>query len=411
MSTMTDVAIIGAGPYGLAMAAHLSRKGVDRRVFGSPMQTWRYGMPRDMLLKSEGFASCLYDPDRTFSLASYCADHNIPYADIGLPVKRETFASYGMAFQRRFVPDLEERMVESVEPLAGGFTLRLDDGETLTARRLVVAAGIQRFAHTAPELAPLSGPLLSHSSAYGDLEGFAGREVIVVGGGSSAMDIAALLGQAGASVTVVARRMKIAWCGAPRPRTWLDKIREPVSGLGTGWRSLMCEAAPMVFYRMPEAFRVTVVARHLGPAPGWAVRNYVEEHVRVVHASIAASRAEGDRAVLSLRLNEGGTCELSADHVIAATGYRVDVDRLEFLGSGIRSAVRRANHAPALSTKFESSVPGLFFTGAAAAVSFGPLLRFACGAGFAAQRLSSHLAGSAERRSIPAAPSAAPVAA
>src|SRR3954447_21733501 len=103
MSYSSDVVVIGAGPYGLSLAAYLRAKGVEHRIFGDPMQFWLGQMPRGMLLKSDGFASTLYDPKAEFSLGHYCKEHKIEYADLGVPVRVEDFCEYGLAFQRRFV--------------------------------------------------------------------------------------------------------------------------------------------------------------------------------------------------------------------------------------------------------------------------------------------------------------------
>src|SRR5690348_13176759 len=92
-----DVAIIGAGPYGLSLAAHFRELGLDYRIFGKPMQSWRENMPADMLLKSEGFASNLDDPSGQATLERFCAEGNLPYADVGLPVPLSTLVSYGLA--------------------------------------------------------------------------------------------------------------------------------------------------------------------------------------------------------------------------------------------------------------------------------------------------------------------------
>ena len=151
--TKCDVAIIGAGPYGLSIAAHLKARGVDFRIFGHPMRTWLAHMPKGMRLKSEGFASSLYDPDSTFTLESYCKDHGIPYARIGLPVPLEVFASYGLEFQRRFVPELEGKLVSSLQRSAEGFCIRLEDGKLISARRVVTAIGLTHYDYLPPVLA------------------------------------------------------------------------------------------------------------------------------------------------------------------------------------------------------------------------------------------------------------------
>ena len=92
---MHDIAVIGAGPYGLSIAAHLTAAGLSFRSFGTPMETWRQQMPRGMKLKSEGFASNLYDPTDSFRLKDYCAEQGLDYADIGLPVPVDVFCRYG----------------------------------------------------------------------------------------------------------------------------------------------------------------------------------------------------------------------------------------------------------------------------------------------------------------------------
>jgi thioredoxin reductase len=151
---------------------------------------------------------------------------------------------------------------------------------------------------------------------------------------------------------------------------------------------MACTKAPDVFHAMPSRFRVGVVDRFLGPAPGWFVRDRVEAAVSVhTNAQLVDVAARDDGVVLTL---SSGT-SVGVDHAIAATGYKVDLGRLPFLHQALRRKIRVVNAAPALSRSFESSVPGLFFVGASAAYSLGPLMRFACGAQFAARRVARRL--------------------
>jgi thioredoxin reductase len=390
---MHDVAVIGAGPYGLSIAAHLAKTGLDTRIFGTPMQTWRTQMPAGMKLKSEGFASRLYDPDGAYPLARYCAEQGLPYADMGLPVRLDIFTGYGLAFQKKCVPGLEDSQVVSVVPNAagGGFSVTLDTGETAQFRKVVVAVGISHYAYTAPELAGLPAGLVSHSAAHADLSGFAGKTVAVIGGGASAADCAALLAQAGATTHIVTRRASLGFHAPPRKRGLLDKLRAPFTTIGPGWKSVLCTKAPLLFHIMPEAFRLKVTRRYLGPAPCWFVRDEIERNVKI-HAgmNIAGVSAQGDQVVLALD-GAAGPEALVADHVIAATGYRVDLARLAFLGPALLQRIRMVENTPILSRHFEASVPGLYFVGVASANSFGPMVRFACGAGFTARRLVRRL--------------------
>jgi len=392
-SSLVDVVILGAGPYGLSIAAHLNRLRVRYRIFGRPMENWRTRMPKGMLLKSDGFASSLYDPDNAFTLRHYCAEIGQEYADVGIPVPVEIFTNYGIEFQKRLVPNLETAEITRIESAPEGFAVTTETGEEVLGRSVIVAAGITHFAWLPPELASLPREFVTHSSAYGDLARFKGRKVAVVGAGASAVDIAAILHELGAEPQIVTRSSAIAFHNPPKePRSLKERLSYPRSGLGLGWRSRLCTDAPLLFHAMPESFRLKVVRRHLGPAPGWFVRDKVEGHVPT-HFNVSLQRAEVRSGQVHLALANGtGTSSVAVDHVIGGTGYRVAMERLPFLGSDLRKRIRAVEDAPILNRFFESSVPGLFFVGLASANSFGPLTRFAYGAMYTSRRLSRHLA-------------------
>jgi len=392
-ASIADIAIIGAGPYGLSLAAHLNRTGKSYRIFGEPMKFWSRHMPQGMRLKSEGFASSLYDPDSEFTLEQYCKENGLPYAHIGLPVPLETFIAYGREFQRRYVPKLEQVEVEKLKEQSPGFELTTSAGETVHARCVVVATGIGSFTHLPPELHGLPSALVSHSSHHSDVKAFQGRRVVVLGGGSSAIDVAAALKERGAAVELVARTQSLKFHDVPvEPRPLLHRIMEPRSGLGTGWRSRLSCDMPLVFHALPEDLRIRAVAGHLGPSPCWFTREAIVGKVPLhLGATLEGAESVGSGIRVTFRRN-GGTQSVEADHLIAGTGFKVALSRLSFLDAALRSRIRSTIDSPILGRRFESSVPGLYFVGVSAANSFGPLLRFAFGANYAAKRLSRHLA-------------------
>ncbi|WP_158672201.1 NAD(P)-binding domain-containing protein [Bradyrhizobium guangdongense] len=392
-----DVAIIGAGPYGLSVAAHLRAAGIDHRIFGHPMELWRHHMPEGMLLKSDGFASNLYDPAGEYPLSRFCGEHSIEYSDDQIPVRLETFIDYGRAFADRFAPNLEETTIHSLRRRADGFAFYLENGTSVRARRIVAATGIGPFRHVPPPLSTLAATLVSHSYDHRDLGRFAGRRVAVVGGGASAIDMAALLKQQECDVTLICRREKLVFANPPpSARSLWQRIRNPRSGIGPGLKSRLCTDAPLLFHLMPDAFRQEVVRSHLGPAAGWPMRQMFVDRVPALCGCEVVGASAVDQGVrLELRRATGETAWVHADHVIAATGYRVDIRRLDYMDRTLVAQLAHVSQSPVLSMHFESSVEGLFLTGPIAANSFGPMMRFAFGAGFAARRLASMLRRSA----------------
>ncbi len=404
MTTMIENAIIGSGPYGLSIAAHFRRRGIPYRIFGRVMDSWTDHMPQGMCLKSDGFASSLYDPDRAFTLDRFCREQGIAYADSGIPVRLETFCAYGVAFRDRMVPDLENQLVTNVARIPGGFHLTLEDGQTLNARRVILAVGITHFGYIPEELATLPSDAVSHSFAHHDLAPFRGRSVIVIGGGSSATDLAGLLHEAGAEVQLVTRQSALKFHGGPqagqKPSLW-QKLKRPRSGIGPGWRYRLLADAPWAFHFLPESLRLNVVRRALGPAGAYFAKDKVIGKVPL-HLGCATESADmhQGRVRLHLRDEHGASQEIQADHVIAATGYKVNLNRLPFLSPELRSQVECVSGFPRLSTSFESSVPGLYFTGLASANAFGPVMRFAFGAGFAARTLAREMAKSRPHKAV-----------
>jgi thioredoxin reductase len=253
-------------------------------------------------------------------------------------------------------------------------------------------------------LAHLPAEFLSHSARHHEVEPFRGRSVVVIGGGSSALDWAALLHEAGANVQLVARQAALKFHGklSGKQRSLWERIQRPQTGLGPGWRSSFYANAPAAFHRLPENLRLEIVRRTLGPSGGWFVKERVMNHVPLLLGHTPERAEVQDSKVhLHLRAHDGTEREILADHIIAATGYKVDVERLTFLSSGIRGKLRAIAGTPGLSSTCESSIPGLYFVGIAAANSFGPVMRFAFGAEFAARTVTRALTTSVLRKPVP----------
>ncbi|WP_158554712.1 NAD(P)-binding domain-containing protein [Methylovirgula sp. 4M-Z18] len=396
-----DVIIVGAGPYGLSLASHLHAKGVRFRIFGRLMESWKSRMPPGMYLKSHVWSSSLSDPAEKYTLGAFCKEINFPLADSDTP-PLEQFVAYAEAFQQRVVPNVEGKLLTHLRSDPKGFIAEFDDGELVLAKQVIVAVGVHPFKHVPRALGGLPKEVVSHSGDYGALGGLEGRTVAVIGAGASATDLAGLLVEKGASVSLIARTQELKFAEKSRQRkstfhhvaSVIKPIIRPGSGIGSGWLLKFCADAPGLFHLLPQRLRTYVVGSQLGPLGHSGMKD------RVIGKSQLFLGRELERAEyldgnVTLHLKCAGRREIvTASHVIAATGYKIDLRRLEFLDKNLLSRVATVEGAPILSSNYESTTPGLYFIGPVAANAFGPVMRFVFGASHPSRRLAAYLAES-----------------
>jgi FAD-dependent urate hydroxylase len=386
-----DVLVIGAGPYGLSISAYLRSLGVGHRIVGRPMDTWRAHMPGPMNLKSEPYGSDIAAPKTGHDIQAYCDLRGLEFVARVGPLSLERFLAYADWYTSQLVPDVIDSTVTDISQLGSRFRVTFADADPIIVRQVVVATGLLPYAVTPPELSGLPADLVSHTSDHRDFAAFAGRSVAVVGAGQSALETAALLREAGSEPHLVHRGASLIWL-RPNPArlTPLDRVVRPVTKTCEGWRCLVVDS-PWAFGLLPERIRVTKARTVLGPAGAWWLRDRVEGVVDVLskhHVRGAEPRSGGIR----LLLDGPRTSNLDVDHVIAGTGFRIDLQRLAFLSEELRTKIATVNRYPVVSRDAMSSVPGLYFAGAATAVSLGPSVRFISGTHNTARQLASSVA-------------------
>lgn len=377
--------IIGAGPYGLSVAAHLRAQGIPIRVFGKPMEFWR-SMPSGMYLKSIWSATTLSDPCGEYSFNRYIAATNLPRQE---PIPLQLFIDYADWFQQHAVPDIEPTYVHSVAHNGNSFHLCLADRNTVKADNVIIAIGISSFTQIPEYALNLPPSCASHTQNATDIAQFRGRRVVVVGSGQSGLEHAALLHESGADVELISRG----------PINWINRklyyrtgparhIFYPPSDVGPPGINWLC-ALPLFFSRLPEKVRAKATRRALRPAGAQWLRTRVEGHVRLTPFT-QITRATALDPGVRLELNDGTVRE--ADYLILGTGYRPHVERLTFIDPMLRTMIMTHDGYPIQTNWFESSVPGLYFVGALAGYTFGPICRFVTGAGVAGRQIRRHLA-------------------
>jgi lysine/ornithine N-monooxygenase len=383
--TDLEVAVVGAGPHGLSATVHLRRAGIAAHAFGEPMSFWR-GMPKGMRLRSNMSATNLVEPVGPLSLASYMDEMGERF---GHPVSLRRFIDYGSWVQRHGVPDLDSRRVERIEA-NGSFALTLQDGERVTARRVVVACGIAPFERMPAGFENLPRELVSHTGHHADLSTFAGKRVAIVGGGQSAFECAALMSERGGEPELIVRGADVVWLRSWSPIHFMGRLGKIVyapTDVGPLWYSRLV-ATPALFTRLPRETQDRIASRSIRPACSYFVKVRLDGIKLTTATEVTGAQVAGRG--LRLALSDGSVREV--DHLMFGTGYQVDVRRYPFLSHALLRDLRVVDGYPVLGPGLESSVPGLHILGAPAARSFGPTMRFVSGSWYGGSRVAQAIA-------------------
>lgn len=384
----TELLIIGAGPFGLAMAAHARHLGIEHVVVGEPMSFWRNHMPQGMYLRS----ACDWhlDPQDVHTIEAYLRELGLTAGEVE-PLARDRYLEYARWFQERKgiepVPLLVERL-DAVAGQSGMFEAALADGSTIVARHVVLALGFRNFKNLPDDLMQLLPPArVQHTCDFVDFSGIGGERVLIVGGRQSAYESAALMCEAGAAEVHVCHRHDVP-AFAVSDWSWVNPLVDGMVKDPRWYRDLTQEQRDEVGRRMFAEGRLK-----LEP---WLASRVRRKEVRLwPNSRVAACRERHDGA-LEATLDAGGSSHVvHVDRVVLATGYKVDISRVPFLARGnMLAQVRTENDFPLLDEHMQSSVPGLFMTSMPAVGSFGPFFAFTVAA-----RASARLIGQALRAS------------
>lgn len=386
----TNVVIVGAGPYGLSVAANLRARGISFRIFGESMRFWR-DMPHGLNLKSFAFATSISIPERGNSFPEWCRRHDLEDFE---PCTMQSFAAYGLDIQKRFVPELEESLAVQIDRVDDGFETTLTSGEAVRSRRVFVCTGLFGLEHIPDALKRLGREHMRHTSSIADYSEFRRKRVAVIGGGASAIEAGALVHEAGGTCEIFVRGSDVVFHSrTPLRRSLWRRLKEPISALGASRKGWILQKCPLIAHHLSADRRARLARGYLGPESPWWIKDRVVGKVSInLRHEVVAASATSNGVRLKIRDAENLTKEVEVDYVVAGTGYVVDVDRIPFLSDALKHGIGRVDCAPVLDSNFESSVTGLHFVGPLSAMSFGPLFRFVAGAPFAARRLSYHVA-------------------
>jgi FAD-dependent urate hydroxylase len=399
-----EVLVVGAGPYGLSISAHLRARGVDHLIAGRTMDTWLNHAPAGMYMRSEPDGLDLSCPEPGFFFKDYCGSEQVAGMNYGARIPVETFIDYSAWYIKHLVPDVSDVTVTNIKAVNNGFEVAFAEDDMIVANHVVIATGVLPYRRMPAELAGLSSELVSHTSDHHRFDQFRGRRVAVVGGGSSAFETAALLREGGCEVQLVVRGSRTPfWDTRPQPLTPLRRL--VTNRLCENWRCPVWNT-PALFRLLPKNMRLDRGRTVAGLPGAWWLQDRVAGVIDVLDRT-SAWRAEARGSGVRLILDGPAKSRIDVDHVIAGTGFNIDIARLTYLPEELQARIARRDGFPVLSQSGQSTVSGLYFAGAPAAFGLGPSMRFLAGthnvAPALARSIARHAKGVRHPASTPAA--------
>lgn len=379
MTYSTNLLIIGAGPFGLSLAAYAEQHGIDYTLVGKPMEFWKQNMPQGMFLRS----ACDWhlDPGNESTIERFLEELNQTPADVE-PLSLQFYLEYTQWFQEKqnivALPVYVEQLDE-VEWGAYRFRATLEDGRVIHARNVALALGFKYFKHLPADLAELlpEGRFV-HTCDLVEFEALRDKRCLILGGRQSAFEWAALLREAGAAAVHLSHR-HASPAFAEADWSWVNPTVDGIAS-NPGWfRSLPVEEQTAVGQRLWAEGRLKVEP--------WLEARVSAETVQLwPRSEVVRCDALPDGAV-AVELSNGE--RLVIDQIILATGYKVAIGQVPFLQAGnIGGRLATRNGFPMLDEQFQTNLPGLFITSMAANQDFGPFFGFTI-----ATRASARLIG------------------
>ena len=378
----TDLFIIGAGPFGLAMAAQASHLGIEHLVAGKPMEFWRQHMPQGMYLRS----ACDWhlDPTNQHTIEKFLESRGQTTAGVE-PLSLDFYLSYAEWFQTQkqitTLPSYIQRLDHSAD-----FVATTNDGDTIHARNVALAPGFRHFANVPEELkSRLPAGRYSHTCEFTDFSNAADTRYLIIGGRQSAFEWAALLLEAGARAIYISHRHDTP-AFTPSDWSWVNPLVDAMADNPAWFRNLSQDEKDAVSRRQWAEGRLK-----LEP---WLEPRLRSDRVRVLPRTELVSAVEKDGELI-VTLSNGE--EIACDHVVLATGYKVDVSRVPVLASGnILDQLATRNGFPVLDDHLQTSVPGLFITSMPAMQDFGPFFGFTIAVRVSAKLICDAVVGRTE---------------
>ena len=359
----TDVLIIGAGPFGMALATQAAHDGIDHLVVGKPMEFWRQSMPKGMYLRSD--CDWHLDPQNVHTLEAYAQSLGKTASEVE-PLSLEFYLSYCDWFQHQKklqpLPIYIKRLDRN-----GGYRASTHDDDVIEARRVVLAPGFKHFAHVPAELKQkLPEGRFEHTARFVDFDDASNKRYLIIGGRQSAFEWAALLLEVGAAAVHISHR-HASPAFAIAHWDWVIPVVDNIAQDPNWFRRLSEQEKDAVNLKLWSEGRLKIEP--------WLEARLRNDRLHVwPHTELVTCEQQRDDTLL-VRLSNGE--KFLVDTIVLATGYKVNINQVPYLAAGnLLEKLETRNGFPVLDDHFETSVPGLFITSMPATQDFGPFFGF-----------------------------------
>jgi FAD-dependent urate hydroxylase len=360
---VSELLVVGAGPYALSTAALARERGIDTTVIGAPMGFWRENMPDDMFLRSG--PDWHLDPSGVHTLQAYLEEHGIARATVD-PIPIRVFLEYCEWFQRATRVDVRDELITTLANTNGQFEATLTGGDRIVAQAVVCTPGIRHYSQLPDWASSLPPGRATHTCELVRFDDLAGSRILIVGGRQSAYEWAALLREHGAErIDIVHRHAvpkfeRVSW-------KFVDAHVENTVTIPGYWRRLPPSSQEAIAQRFWEVGRLTLEPWLL-PRLDWDGLH------RWPGTEVVETRASPGELAVVLSNSQ----RLSVDHIVFASGYRADLSRVPYL-AGLLDELDLANGFPVLDEAFGTNLAGLYIPGFSATNDFGPFFGFVRG--------------------------------
>ena len=378
----TKLLIIGAGPFGLSIAAHAKFLGIGHIIAGKPMEFWKNNMPKGMLLRS----TCDWHLDTTnvHTIDKFLETGMQNCGDVE-PLSLQFYLEYTGWFIHQKQLNITSLYIDQIDRAEdNSFTAKTSDGIIIHAQYVVVAVGLTHFKHFPGEITRLLpvGRYL-HTCELINMELMKNKRVLIAGGRQSAFEWAALLQEAGAEKVHICHRHPSPEF-KPSDWSWVNILCDKMDDGPAWFRNLSQEEKDAIGKRLWSEGRLKIEP--------WLKNRVLNEKIKIWPSTniIACTRLANNELQITFDNNQ----TILVDQIVLATGYKVNINNIPFWGKGnILPALAVQDGFPVLDDHFQTNLPGLFITGIPASRDFGPFFGFTIAARVSARIIGKALMG------------------